>query len=230
MSGEPSQRSQAPRNAIRTASACKIATIAGAKVGMKRSRKGRRANHVIVIAGASGSGKTQLIKKLSRLPHDAFTLSILQQLGCDPSQRLKRSTVERMQRLMDPANYKKRKTRKLKQSLLLHIDLTSINHNNNLKLLREISKRTKQVNVITLYTSPTEWRQRILKRMHTEDEPSMRAALIALTANLNKQISNYLYHREYRKWRSELLQISHQESVMANTFEEVFLSEIPPGA
>jgi uridine kinase len=76
---------------------------------MRRSNKGRRARHVIVIAGASGSGKTHLITKLSQPPHDAFTLNVLKQLGCDPNQRLKRSTVERMQRLMDPANFKKTK-------------------------------------------------------------------------------------------------------------------------
>ena len=76
---------------------------------MSGSKKGRRARHVIVIAGASGSGKTELIKKLSRTPLDAFSLSVLNHLGCDPNQRLKRSTVERMQRLMDPANYKKTK-------------------------------------------------------------------------------------------------------------------------
>ena len=74
---------------------------------MRGSNKGRRARHVIVIAGASGSGKTELIKKLSRTPLDAFTLSVLNRLGCDPNQRLKRFTVERMQRLMDPASYKK---------------------------------------------------------------------------------------------------------------------------
>ena len=197
---------------------------------MKKNRKGRRASHVIVIAGASGSGKTELIRKLSRPPHDAFTLNILKQLGCDPSQRLKRSTVERMQRLMDPDNYNKRKTRKLKHCLLLHIDLTSVNHNNNMKLLRGISKGTNQLKVITLYTSPPEWRQRIYERMHTENEPSMRAALIALSGRLNKHISNFLYHREYNKWISDLNHVSHQESIMVNTFQEDILTEIPPQA
>ena len=164
---------------------------------------------MIVIAGASGSGKTHLIKKLSQPPHDAFTLNVLQQLGCDPNQRLKRSTVERMQRLMDPANFKKRKTQKLKHCLLLHIDLTSINHNSNLKMLRQISKRTKRLDVITLYTSPKEWRQRIFDRLHTEDEPSMRAALIALTAKASRRISNFLYHREYKKWLLEIKTMAH---------------------
>ena len=120
------------------------------------SNKGRRARHMIVIAGASGSGKTHLIKKLSQPPHDAFTLNVLQQLGCDPNQHLKYSTVERMKRLMDPANFKKRKTRKPKNRLPPHIDLTSINHNTDLRMLRQISKRTKPLDVITLYTSPKE--------------------------------------------------------------------------
>ena len=80
---------------------------------MGSNNKGRRARHVIVIAGASGSGKTQLIRKMSQPPHDAFITSVLKQLDCDPDQRLKRSTVERMQRLMHPDNFKKRKTRKL---------------------------------------------------------------------------------------------------------------------
>ena len=95
---------------------------------MSHHREGRRASHVIVIAGASGSGKTQLIEKLCHPPHDDFILQVLKHLDCNPNQRLKRSTVERMQRLMDPVNFKKRKTRKLKQCLLLHIDLTSIKH------------------------------------------------------------------------------------------------------
>ena len=107
---------------------------------MGSNNKGRRARHVIVIAGASGSGKTQLIRKMSQPPHDAFITRVLKQLDCDPDQRLKRSTVERMQRLMHPDNFKKRKTRKLKHCLLLHIDLTSINHRSNLKLLKQISE------------------------------------------------------------------------------------------
>ena len=196
---------------------------------MGGSNKGRRARHVIVIAGASGSGKTELIKKLSRTPLDAFSLSVLNHLGCDPNQRLKRSTVERMQRLMDPANYKKRKTRKLQHCLLLHIDLTSINHNNNLKLLREISKRTKRIDVITLYTSPKEWRQRIFDRLHTDNEPSMRAALIALSAKLSNYISDFLYHREYKKWCRECKNLNISKTTVINTFTEtIYASTKPP--
>ena len=195
---------------------------------MRGSNKGRRARHVIVIAGASGSGKTELIKKLSRTPLDAFTLSVLNHLGCDPNQRLKRSTVERMQRLMDPANYKKRKTQKLQHCLLLHIDLTSINHNNNLKLLREISKRSKRIDVITLYTSPKEWRQRIFNRLHTENEPSMKAALIALSAKLSNYISDFLYHREYKKWRRECKNLNISKTTVINTFTETIYASTKP--
>ena len=195
---------------------------------MRGSNKGRRARHVIVIAGASGSGKTELIKKLSRTPLDAFTLSVLHHLGCNPNQRLKRSTVERMQRLMDPANRKKRKTRKLQHCLLLHIDLTSINHNNNLKLLREISQRTKRVDVITLYTSPKEWRQRIFNRLHTENEPSMKAALIALSAKLSNYISDFLYHREYKKWRRECKNLNISKTTVINTFTETIYASTKP--
>ena len=195
---------------------------------MRDDKKGRKSRHVIVIAGASGSGKTELIKKLSRPPHNAFILNILEQLKCNPNKRLRRSTVERMQRLMDPANYKKRKTRKLKYCLLLHIDLTSINHNNNLKLLRQITKRSKRVDVITLYTTPEEWRQRILDRIHTQNEPSTRAAMIALSGKFSKKFSDYLYHREYKKWLLEIKNFATHKSCMINTFEESFLQSIPP--
>lgn len=198
------------------------------KDAMGAKNKGRHARHVIVIAGASGSGKTELIRKLSHPAHDAFITSVLKQLDCDPRQCLKRSTVERMQRLMHPDNFKKRKTQKLKHSLLLHIDLTSVNHNKNLERLKQIIKRTKRLDAITLYTAPEEWRQRILDRLHTEDEPSMQAALIALTARLSIGIANALYHREYRKWSIELQNLRPRRSVMVNTFEEIILSSIPP--
>ena len=194
---------------------------------MRGNAQGRRARHVIVIAGASGSGQTQLIQKLSHPPHDAFTLKVLKQLDCDPNQRLKRSTVERMQRLMDPANSRQRKTRKLKHCLLLHIDLTSINHDKNLTLLRQISKRTKRLDVITLYTSPKEWRQRILDRLHTDNEPSMKAALIALTAKASSRISNFLYHREYKKWLTEITNHKTNSNCIINTFEQTLLESIP---
>ena len=195
---------------------------------MGSNSKGRRARHVIVIAGASGSGKTQLIRKMSQPPHDAFITSVLKQLDCDPDQRLKRSTVERMQRLMHPDNFKKRKTRKLKHCLLLHIDLTSINHRSNLKLLKQISKKTKRLSMITLYSPPNQWRERILDRLHTENEPSMRAALIALSASLSVRVSDALYHREYKKWSIELKRMNPQGSAMINAFEEKILSSIPP--
>ena len=195
---------------------------------MRSKTKGRRARHVIVIAGASGSGKTQLIRKMSQPPHDPFTLKVLKHLDCDPNQRLKRSTVERMQRLMNPANFKKQKTRKLKYCLLLHIDLTSINHDSNLKLLRQISTRAKRLDIITLYTSPKEWRQRIFDRLHTDNEPSMRAALIALSGKLSSNLSNFLYHREYKKWLKTIQDYDIQTNCIANTFEQSLLESIPP--
>ena len=194
---------------------------------MKAKGKGKLARHVIVIAGASGSGKTKLIHKLSQPPHDAFILGVLEQLDCNPKQRFKRSTVERMKRLMDPVNSKKRKTRRLNNCLLLHIDLTSINHDNNLKLLRHISKRTKRLDVITLYTSPKAWRQRIFDRLHTENEPSMKAALIALSAKVSNRISDFLYHREYRKWFAEATYYKTHSYCLINTFNESFLQSIP---
>ena len=195
---------------------------------MRPKTKGRRARHVIVIAGASGSGKTQLIRKMSQPPHDPFTLKVLKHLDCDPNQRLKRSTVERMQRLMNPDNFKKQKTRKLKYCLLLHIDLTSVNHDSNLKLLRQISARAKRLDIITLYTSPKEWRQRILDRLHTDNEPSMRAALIALSGKLSSNLSNFLYHREYKKWLKTIQDYDIQTNCIANTFEQSLLESIPP--
>ncbi|MCB4398460.1 CpaF/VirB11 family protein [Synechococcus sp. MU1625] len=195
---------------------------------MRPKTKGRRARHVIVIAGASGSGKTQLIRKMSQPPHDHFTLKVLKHLDCDSNQRLKRSTVERMQRLMNPDNFKKQKTRKLKYCLLLHIDLTSVNHHSNLKLLRQISTRAKRLDIITLYTSPKEWRQRILDRLHTDNEPSMRAALIALLGKLSSNLSDFLYHREYKKWLKTIQDYDIQTNCIANTFEQSFLESIPP--
>ena len=195
---------------------------------MRPKTKGRRARHVIVIAGASGSGKTQLIQKMSQPPHDAFTLKVLKQLDCDPNQRLKRSTVERMQRLMNPANFKRQKTRKLKYCLLLHVDLTSINHDSNLKLLRQISTRAKRLDIITLYTSPKEWRQRILDRLHTDNEPSMRAALIALSGKISSNFSDFLYHSEYKKWLKTSSELKIQNNCTINTFEQSFLTSIPP--
>ena len=195
---------------------------------VKAKGKRKLARHVIVIAGASGSGKSKLIQKLSQPPHDAFTLGVLERLDCNPKQRFKRSTVERMQRLMDPVNSKKRKARRLNSCLLLHIDLTSINHNNNLKLLRHISKQTKRLDVITLYTSPDEWRQRILDRLHTSNEPSLRAAFIALSARASRRLSNFMYHREYRKWLRTFSDYKTRRHCFINTFEQSFLKTIPP--
>tara|TARA_B000000565_G_scaffold92513_1_gene68166 strand:- start:1318 stop:1926 length:609 start_codon:yes stop_codon:yes gene_type:complete len=190
--------------------------------------KEKHARHVILIAGPSGCGKTHLIRKLSRPPHDQFILKVLKQLDCDPNQRLKRSTLERMQRLMDPANAKKRKTRKLDYCLLLHIDLTSINHRSNLKLLRQILTRTTRLDAITLYAPPHEWRERVINRIHTENEPSMRAGVIALSAKLSHKISTFLYHREYKKWCKESNSLNINKSTIINTFTQTIYSSTKP--
>ena len=117
----------------------------------------------------------------------------------DPNQSLKSSAVERMQRLKDQAIFKKRKARRLKHCLLLHIDLNNINHKNKLKLLDHISKRTKRLDAITLYTSPKELRQCIFDRLNTEDETSSRAALITLSAQASRILSSILYYRKCKK-------------------------------
>ena len=165
---------------------------------------------------------------MSQPSQDEFTLSVMKQLDCPLNQRFQRSTLERMQRLIDPANAKYHKKRKSKYCQVLFINLTSINHNQNLKRLRQISTRTKRFDVITLYISPQEWRQRVLERLHTDNEPSMRAALIALAAKLSVRISDALYHREYKKWSIELKNMNPQKSTIVNTFEQTILSSIPP--
>lgn len=195
---------------------------------MRKASRRRTARHVIVVAGASGCGKTHLIRRMGQPPHDDFVLKLLKQLDCDPDQRLKRSTVERMQRLLDPSNSRKRKTRKLKHCLLIHLDLTSINHRSNLMLLRQIAAKTQRLDVLTLYTPPLEWKERILQRLHTENEPSMRAALIALSARISTKLTAALYHREYRKWFAELNSFEIKHSCMANSFSETLLPVIPP--
>ena len=195
---------------------------------MRKASRRRTARHVIVVAGASGCGKTHLIRRMGQPPHDDFVLKLLKQLDCDPDQRLKRSTVERMQRLLDPSNARKRKTRKLKHCLLIHLDLTSINHRSNLMLLRQIAAKTQRLDVLTLYTPPLEWKERILQRLHTENEPSMRAALIALSARISTKLTAALYHREYRKWFTELNSFEIKHSCMANSFSETLLPAIPP--
>ncbi len=185
---------------------------------MKQHTKGQRAHHVIVIAGVSSCGKTQLIRNMSQPPQDEFTLSVMKQLDCTSNQRFQRSTLERMQRLMDSANAKHPKTRKSNYCQVLFINLTSINHNQNLKRLRQISTRTKRLDVITLYISPQEWRQSILDRLHTDNEPSMRAALIALSARISRTVSDFLYHREYKKWFRELQSFHSPKAIIINTF------------
>ena len=196
---------------------------------MKQHTQGRRAHHVIVIAGVSGCGKTQLIRNMSQPSQDEFTVSVMKQLNCTPNQRFQRSTLERMQRLIDPANAKYPKTRKSNYCQVLFINLTSINHNQNLKRLRQISTRTKRLDVITLYISPQEWRQSILDRLHTDNEPSMRAALIALSARISRTVSDFLYHREYKKWSRELQSFHSPKAIIINTFtRKVYSSANPP--
>lgn len=199
----------------------------GMRQAMNKALNQRHARHVIVIAGASGCGKTHLIKRMGQPPHDDFVLKLLQQLDCDPNQRFKRSTVERMQRLLDPNNAKKRKTRKLNHCLLIHLDLTSINHRSNLVLLQQIASKTERLDVLTLYTPPLEWRERILQRLHTENEPSMRAALIALSARFSKRFSSFLYHREYNKWFTVLQALKTDHTCMANSFSELVFKSLP---
>ena len=194
---------------------------------MRNAPDQRHARHVIVIAGASGCGKTHLIKRMVQPPHDDFVLKLLKRLDCDPNQRLKRTTVERLQRVLDPNNAKKRKTRKLKHCLLIHIDLTSINHHSNLELLQHIACYTKRLDVLTLYTPPLEWRHRILQRLHTDNEPSMRAAFIAISAYFSQRFSAFLYHREYNKWFTVLQNLKTDHTCMVNSFSESILEKIP---
>ena len=195
---------------------------------MKQDTRGQRAHHVIVIAGVSGCGKTQLIRNMSQPPQDEFTLSVMKQLDCTSNQRFQRSTLERMQRLTDPANAKHPKKRRSKYCQALFINLTSINHNQNLKRLRQVSTRTKRLDVITLYISPQEWRQSILDRLHTDNEPSMRAALIALSARISRTVSDFLYHREYKKWLKELQSLHSHKAIIINTFTRTAYSSANP--
>ena len=186
-----------------------------------------RARHVIVIAGASSSGKTHLIGKLISPLHDAFTAKLLEHLDCKADRRLERSTLKRMQRLIDPDSTKKSKTKKLKRTLLVHVDITSINYKASLKRLHQISQYTDRVDVITLYADPAVWRRRITERIHTSNEPSMRAGLIAISATINESISNFFYHREYKKWLKEMEKLRTTKTCIANTLEKRIITSFP---
>ncbi|MCB4407195.1 hypothetical protein [Synechococcus sp. MU1642] len=107
-------------------------------------------------------------------------MNVLERLGCDPNQLLKRSIVERMKWLMDPVNFKK--TKNMEAETLPAASYRSDEHQSQHQF--EDAAADFKANQAARHdhpdTSPKEWRQRIFDLLHTENEPSMRAALIAL--------------------------------------------------
>ena len=57
---------------------------------------------------------------------------------------------------------------------------------------------------------------------------ALRAALIALSARASRRLSNFMYHREYRKWQRTFSDYKTRRHCFINTFEQSFLKTIPP--
>ena len=117
---------------------------------------------IIVLAGPSASGKSHLIDRLLDGKDQTLKTNLFQQLGLPSGLKPGKLNIER---LCNAKKMRRRSKKMMKDTYIIHFDLTSRNQRKRREQLKEIASEYKHLAVVTLELTFTTWNQRMSDRV-----------------------------------------------------------------
>ena len=179
---------------------------------------------IIVLAGPSASGKSHLIDRLLDGTDQTLKINLCQQLGLQSGPKTGKLNIER---LCNAKKMRRRSKKMMKDTFIVHFDLTSRNQRKRREQLKVIASEYKRLAIVTLELTFTTWNQRMSDRVKNKffGMPLSQAFWIYALSLIHKSYAYNLFNSVYEEWDSFLDQTSISDRFFFNSETSQFQSK-----
>ena len=181
--------------------------------------------NLIIVSGASGTGKSFFLEKLKKGDSSDFTTSIFEEINTPMQNSIKSSSIKKF---LSSRRKNTKNSKKSSKTIFIHYDITGSRQSLKRDCLLEIMNKSDKISVIILYTPYRYWRERMLNRQESK-----------LSKKLPKQVKsildlrfNYLtgrlrYRNAYTEWQNFLNESNVHKILFIDSYLEKIFDRLP---
>ena len=159
-------------------------------------------NNLVIVSGASGSGKSFFLKKLKKENNSEFIASIFGEINAP---RHGSFSVVSIKKILDSRRINATNSKKSCKTTFIHYDITGARQGLKRDLLLDIMNKSDNVSVIILYTPYRYWRERMLKRQESNLSCKLpKRVRLILGLRFNSLTGLLRYRKAYVEWQNFL--------------------------
>jgi cytidylate kinase len=178
-------------------------------------------SNLIIVSGASGSGKSFFLKKLQKDNDSEFITSIFEEIN---SPRHNSFRIESIKKFLTSRRNNAMKSKKSCKTTFIHYDITGTRQGLKRDRLLEIIDKSDNVSIIILYTPYRYWRERMLKRQESSSSCKLpKRVRLILGLRFNSLMGILRYRNAYVEWQNFLNDSNiHKIWYIDSYLEEIF--------
>lgn len=158
--------------------------------------------NLIIVSGASGTGKSFLLKKLKKGDNSDFVTSIFEEVNAPMQSLIKLVSIKKF---LSSKRKNSRSSKKSSKTTFIHYDITGARQALKRDCLLEIMDKSDNISIIILYTPYRYWRERMLNRQESKLSNKLpKKVRLILDLRLNFLMGRLRYRNAYTEWQNFL--------------------------
>ena len=181
--------------------------------------------NLVIVSGASGTGKSFFLKKLKKGDSSEFVTSILEEVNVPSQSLIKLASIKKFLSLRRKSA---RNSKKSSKTAFIHYDITGARQSLKRDCLREIMDKSDNVSVIILYTPYRYWRERMLNRQESKLSNKLsRKVRLILDLRFNFLMGRLRYRSAYTEWQNFLKESNVHKILFVDSYLEEIFDRLP---
>ena len=182
-------------------------------------------NNLIIVSGASGSGKSFFLKKLKKDSNSEFIFSIFEEINARRDDSFRIASIKK---ILNSRRNNATNSQKSCKTTFIHYDITGARQGLKRDLLLEIMDKSDNVSVIILYTPYRYWRERMLKRQESSLSCKLpKRVRLILGLRFNSLMGLFRYRNAYAGWQNFLNESSIYKIWYIDSYSEEIFNCLP---
>ena len=177
--------------------------------------------NLIIVSGASGTGKSFLLKKLKKGDNSDFVTSVFEEVNAPMQSLIKLVSIKKFLSLR---RKNLRSPKKSSKTAFIHYDITGTRQALKRDCLLELMDKSDNISIIILYTPYRYWRERMLNRQESKLSKKLpKKVRSILDLRFNYLMGRLRYRNTYTEWQNFLSESNvHKILFIDSCLEKIF--------